>query len=136
MTSRPSGVLEQAASDSAATPAQITARNPGKATFLQPCRVLPFPASETQAPWSSRAVECVADGTDGAQQIPAAILVERLAQPPDVHVDRAHLDLGFVSPEAVEQLLARKHSCGIFQKMAQQAKFGRPEMDETSGARH
>src|SRR6266699_1698612 len=82
---------------------------------------------------SADAVERIADRAHGAQQIGAAGGIERLAQPADMDIDGAHLDLGIVAPYPVEQLLARKHAAGMLQKMAQQAVFGRPEMDRLSG---
>src|SRR5882762_5921179 len=82
---------------------------------------------------SADGVERVADRAHSAQQIGAAGAVERLAQPPDMDIDGAHLDLGIVAPYPVEQLLAREHAAGMLQKMAQQAVFGRPEMDRLSG---
>ena len=66
----------------------------------------------------------------------AAAGVERLAQPPDMHVDGAHLDLRILAPDPVEQLLAREHPARMLQEMPQQAEFGRAEMDRLAGARH
>src|SRR5437773_10515613 len=73
----------------------------------------------TDSTWAGSAdgVERVAHGAHGAQQIGAVSAVECLAQPPDMHIDGAHLDLGIVAPYPVEQLLAREHPAGILQKM-------------------
>src|SRR5258708_749624 len=60
------------------------------------------------AGWSVDAVERVADGAHRAQQIDVPGGIERFAQPPDMDIDGAHLDLGIVVPYRVEQLLARE----------------------------
>src|SRR5206468_7813769 len=53
--------------------------------------------------------EAVADAAHGLDQRGAAHRAERIAQPLDVHVDRALLDEHVVAPDTVEQLLAAVH---------------------------
>src|SRR5207253_3588406 len=60
--------------------------------------------------------------------------VQRLAQPPDVDVHRACLDVNIMPPDRIEQLLAREDTTGIPQEMTQQAKFRWAEMNRLAGA--
>ena len=53
--------------------------------------------------------------------------LERLAQAPDVDVDRALLDVDVVAPDLVEQLRAAVHALGVRQEEVQQAELGRAE---------
>ena len=54
-------------------------------------------------------VEGVADVANGADRIALASLRQRLAQAPDMHVDRALVDLSSLTPNAVQQLGASEH---------------------------
>src|SRR5436190_3825061 len=54
---------------------------------------------------------------------------ERLAQPPDVHVDRALLDEHVLAPDLVEQPRARENAPRMRHEEVQQAKLGGPEID-------
>ncbi len=49
-------------------------------------------------------------------------------------VDRAQLDLGILAPHLVEQLLAREDAARVLQEVAQQAEFGRAEMDRLAAS--
>ena len=51
-------------------------------------------------------------------------------------VDRPLVDIDVVSPDAVEQLLAREHAPGRLHEELQQAEFGGPEMDLASAPAH
>jgi len=73
-------------------------------------------------------VERVAGGAHGANQVVGAVHVDRLAEPPDMRVDRAHLDIDLVSPDRVQELLAGEHAGRVLEEMLQEPKFGRPEM--------
>ena len=53
-----------------------------------------------------------------------------------MHVDGARLDIDVVAPDRVQQLLAREHPARMLHQMAQQAEFGRAEMDGLAGPRH
>ena len=54
---------------------------------------------------------------------------QRLAQPPDVHVDRTLLDEHVLPPDPVEHLLARIDPLGMTHEEPQQPILGRPELD-------
>jgi H+/Cl- antiporter ClcA len=64
------------------------------------------PKGERKGPLTRRLVEGVAGGAHGAQDVGPALLVQRLAQAADVHIDSAGLDIDVVPPDRVEQLLA------------------------------
>src|SRR5262249_27740996 len=57
-------------------------------------------------------VERVAGAADGADRIGIVTAVERLAQPADMDVDGALVDIDFAAPHAVEKLFAREHATG------------------------
>src|SRR6478609_3715447 len=84
---------------------------------------------------SAVGIERVADRADRAYQI-AAAGIERFAQPPDMDIDGAQLDLGIAAPYPVEQLLAGEHAAGVLQEMTQQPVLGRAEMHLPAAARH
>src|SRR5690606_9064487 len=52
-------------------------------------------------------VEGVARAANGADRVPGAALVDGLAQPADMNVDGALVDIDVCAPDAVEKLLAR-----------------------------
>ena len=62
--------------------------------------------------------------------------VERLAQPADMDVDGALVDIDFTAPHAVEKLFAREHATGPLHQKFEQAIFGRAQIDRAAGARH
>ena len=62
--------------------------------------------------------------------------VDRLAQPADVDVDGAQLDLAVLAPDRIEQPLAREDPAGMFEEMAQQPELGRAERDRRAAAPH
>src|SRR5688500_19460973 len=72
-------------------------------------------------------------GTDGIGCTPA---VERAAQPADMHVDGALVDIDVAAPNAVEQLLARIDAAGVLHQEFEQAELGRPEMHLAARARY
>mgnify|MGYP001551861959 CR=1 FL=1 len=49
-------------------------------------------------------------------------------------IDGAELDLGVAAPDGVEKLLAREDATRPLDQMAQEAEFGRAEMDGLAGA--
>src|SRR5262249_39165500 len=79
-------------------------------------------------------VERVAGATHGADRIDVVAAIERLAQPPDVDVDGALVDVDLAAPDPVEQLLAREHAAGPLHQKLEQAIFGRPEIDRAAAA--
>src|SRR5215212_5199794 len=62
---------------------------------------------------TSGAIERVTDGSNGAQQITAAIRVERSAQPSYMDVDSAQIEFRILPPDAIEQLLAREYAVWV-----------------------
>src|SRR5712671_426548 len=58
-----------------------------------------------------------------------ALVVDRLPETANVHIDRAQLDIRVAAPDAVEQPLAREDAARVGKEMSQQAKFGRPKVD-------
>src|SRR5579883_1933416 len=81
-------------------------------------------------------IQRVAGAADGADRILLAAGVEQLAQPADMDVDGALVDIDVAAPDAVEQLLAREHAARMLQEELEQAIFGRPEIDRTARTRH
>src|SRR6202035_5798177 len=71
----------------------------------------------------------------GADRIGGAAAIERLAQASDMDVDGALVDVDVTAPDAVEQLLARKHPARVLHQEFEQAEFGRPERNVAAGAR-
>src|ERR1700728_4714056 len=60
-------------------------------------------------------VEGVAGSADGSDGVAFAAPRERLAQAPDVDVDRAFVDLRRLAPHAVQELRAREHPPRLLQ---------------------
>ena len=81
-------------------------------------------------------VERIARGADGPDQLGLAADVDRLAEPADVDVDGAQLDVAVAAPDRVEQPLAREDPRRMFEEMAQQPEFGRAERDRPAAALH
>src|SRR5687767_10011842 len=69
-------------------------------------------------------VTCRTNGTD---DVPCALGVDRLAQSPDVDVDGARLDHALPAPDGVEQAFAREDPSRMFEEVAQDLEFGRPQ---------
>src|SRR5262249_57848524 len=63
-----------------------------------------------------------------ADEVAAAVLVEGLAQAPDVDVDGARLDLGFAAPDCVQELLPREDAARPLQEHAQEPELSRAQM--------
>src|SRR5215216_4449969 len=80
-------------------------------------------------------VERIAGAAHGADGVALALAVERLAQTADVDVDGALVDVDVAPPNAVEQLLARKHPAGTLQQEFQQTKLRRPQLDLSAAAK-
>ena len=72
-------------------------------------------------------VERVARAAHGADRVGLAAAVERLAQPADVDVDGALVDIDLGAPHRVEQLGAREHPARPLHQELQQAVFGRAD---------
>src|SRR5438874_5859250 len=56
------------------------------------------------------AAEAITDAAHRLEKVLVARGLERLAEPPDMHVDRALLDVDVVAPDLVEQLRAAVHT--------------------------
>src|SRR6185437_253102 len=92
---------------------------------LQPVTGAACAAAAVGARWlGRRGIERVARGAHRADDVGPVAVVERLAQPPDMHVDGAQLELGVAAPYGVEQLLAREHAARPLEEEAQQAELG------------
>src|ERR1700722_3269429 len=77
---------------------------------------------------AERLVEGIAGAAHGADRVALFAARQRLAQPPDMDVDGALVDLGRETPDAIEQLGARKNPARLFQQIFKQPEFGRTEM--------
>src|SRR5580704_17988049 len=90
--------------------------------------------------WSCAFDKAVVQGITGAahraDRIGGTAPIEGLAQSSDVNVDRALVNIHFAPPDAVEQLLARKHPTGVFHQEFKQPEFGRSQRDIAAGARN
>src|SRR5690606_4168334 len=71
----------------------------------------------------------VAGAADGADDVGHAPAVDRLAQPPDMHVDRALVDIDGLAPDVVEQLCAREDAAGMPHHEFQELELRRPKLD-------
>src|SRR6266852_3288734 len=74
-------------------------------------------------------VERVAGAAHGADRVLLAARIEQFAQPPDMHIHGALVDIDVAAPDAVEQLLAAEHPSRMLEKKFQQPIFGRAEID-------
>src|SRR5450631_3158722 len=80
-------------------------------------------------------VQGIAGAAHGADRILLTAGVEQFAEPPDMHVHRAFIDVNIAAPYAVEQLLAAEHPSWMLQEKFQQPVLGRAEIDRTSRPR-
>src|SRR5690606_36503754 len=71
----------------------------------------------------------VAGAAHSADDVGHAAIVDRLAQPPDMHIDRALVDIDRLAPDIVEQVGAREDAAGMPHHKFKQAEFGRPQPD-------
>src|SRR3954468_11841172 len=81
--------------------------------------VVPAKAGTTERPllhFRKPIIERVAGAAHGADRILLAAGVEQLAQPADMHIDGALVDVDVTAPDAVEQLLAAEHAAGMLQE--------------------
>src|SRR5271165_3288602 len=85
---------------------------------------------------AERLVERVARAAHGSDRIPFAPARQGLPKAADMHVDRALVDFGRLSPDAVEQLGAREHAAGLLEQVFEQAKLGGSKMDVARAAAH
>src|SRR5260370_1142837 len=79
-------------------------------------------------------IQRVAGAAHGADRILLAARVEQFAQPPDMHIHGAFVDIDIAAPDAVEQLLAAEHPARVLQKKLQQPVFGRSRSHRTAPA--
>src|SRR5690606_6195183 len=75
-----------------------------------------------------RSAERVARAAHRAHRILAAMGAERLPEPPDMHVDRARVDVDVAAPDTIEQLFPAPDSPGFLHQRRQQPELGRPEL--------
>src|SRR4029077_11882354 len=74
-------------------------------------------------------VEGVAGSAHGSDGVAFAPARQRLAQAPDMDVDRAFVDLRRLAPHAVQELRAREHPAGLLQEIFEEPELGRTEVD-------
>src|SRR5262245_46112562 len=79
-------------------------------------------------------VEGVAGAAHGANRVGLVAAIECLAQPPNMDVDGALVDIDVRAPDSVEQLLTREHPARPLHQELEQPVFGRAEVDGASGA--
>ncbi len=80
--------------------------------------------------------EAVARAAHGLHEAVEAALLERLAQPPDVHVDRALLDVHVAAPDAVEQLAPRVDAVRVRHQESEQPVLRRAERNRLASRGH
>src|SRR3984893_12080605 len=94
------------------------------------------PISRSRGSLNSGAIDRVAGRANRPDDVTDTICIQCLAHPPDVDVHRPRLDIHSVTPDCVEQLLAREDLPRVSQQMTQESKFRRTEMDRFAGARY
>src|SRR5450756_2815435 len=65
-------------------------------------------------------VERIAGPAHGTDRVGHVAAIDRLAQPADMHVHGALVDIDIAAPDAVEQLLAREHPARALHQELQQ----------------
>ena len=80
-------------------------------------------------------LEHVARAAHGAHRIGLVAADQRLAQPTDMDIDGALVDIGVAAPDAVEQLRARQHPPRALQQEFEQPELGRSEPHLRGAAR-
>src|SRR5262249_1616579 len=80
-------------------------------------------------------VERIAGAAHGADRIGVVAAIESLAQPADVDIDGALVDVNLAAPHAVEQLLAGEHASRTLHQELEQPIFGGAEVDCAAAAR-
>src|SRR5690606_38067242 len=78
--------------------------------------------------------ERVAGRAHGTDRIAPVVERDRLAQPANVHVDRALLDLAVRPPHRIEQLAAREHAARMLHEELEQAILGRADPQRSTAA--
>src|SRR5690349_17310522 len=71
--------------------------------------------------------EAIAGAAHRLDQPVVAGLFQRLAEPPDVDIDRALFDVHIAAPDAIEQLFARVHALGMGHEEREHAVLGGAE---------
>ena len=74
-------------------------------------------------------VERISGRTNGADEVRAAAIVQRLAQAPNVNVDGPSVDVGIVAPDGIEQAFTREDAARMLEEMLQKAELSRAERD-------
>src|SRR5207248_1459779 len=74
---------------------------------------------------STRRAKTVAGAANGFDHPVGAVRLERHAQPSNVHVDGAFLDVNVIAPHLVQELRARMHPLRSREEIAQQLELGR-----------
>src|SRR5690606_34611572 len=96
--------------------------------FYQHSRVRPNCDFASLASEASRLADGVAGAADGADHVGQPVEVHRLAQPPDMHVHRALVDIERLAPDLVEKLAAREDAAGMLHQEFEQAELGRSQL--------
>src|SRR3954454_16203053 len=81
-------------------------------------------------------VERIAGAAHDADRIRGASTIERAAQPPDMHIDGALVDIDIATPHTIEQLLARIDAARALHQEFEQTEFRRSKMHLAPRARH
>src|SRR5690242_1705100 len=81
-------------------------------------------------------VERITGGSDGANRVAFASGIERLAQPSDMHIDGACLDVNVRAPDCIKQLLAAEDTPRMLDQVVQQLELSRTEMNVLTGTPH
>src|SRR4051812_17421943 len=75
-----------------------------------------------------RLVERIACRANGADGIARTLDVHGLAQPADMHVNRARLDIDVRAPHRIQELLAAEHPARMLDEVIEQLVLRRPQM--------
>src|ERR1700736_5598324 len=87
-------------------------------------------------PYASTRRKSIARSAHGLNETIVAESLKRLAQPPDVNIDRALLHVDISAPDPVEQLVATIDALRVRHKELQHAVFGRPKPYRLSSDQH
>src|SRR5690606_20326780 len=81
-------------------------------------------------------IQAIADAAHCANRVGLSGPAEGLAQPADVDVHRALVDIDVAAPDTIEQLLAREDAAGPQHEELEQPVFGRAEADGHAAPAH
>ena len=81
-------------------------------------------------------IQRITGGSDSADHIAVAGRLQHAAQAANVNIDCAQRNCGSGGPCDIDQLFAAEHPSGMLQKMSQQLKFNRPQMNIATSSRN